>query len=97
MQDDDFSCLKTRFAVSNRSCMIVPTPANPRLTVRAEAKLRQNAIVRTNATIIDGLSDQFVIDVGPEDQLSWARACRKARCASSLGQIALKVALTCTV
>ena len=31
------------------------------------ANLRQNATVRSDQTVVDGLSDQFVIDVGPED------------------------------
>jgi len=35
--------------------------------------LRQAATVRTDAIKVDGLSDQFVIDVGAEDELYWAR------------------------
>ncbi len=34
---------------------------------------RLNATVRTNDLKVDGMSDQFVIDVGAEDELSWAR------------------------
>lgn len=34
---------------------------------------RLNASVQTNALKVDGLSDQFVIDVGAEDELYWAR------------------------
>ncbi|VFS92522.1 DNA mismatch repair protein MutS [Pseudomonas aeruginosa] len=29
--------------------------------------------MRNDEIRVDGLSDQFVIDVGPEDELSWAR------------------------
>lgn len=37
------------------------------------AKLRQAATLKVDAVTVDGLSDQFVIDVGAEDELSWAR------------------------
>ncbi len=41
---------------------------------RQQLKERQlNASVRNDEIRVDGLSDQFVIDVGPEDELSWAR------------------------
>jgi DNA-nicking Smr family endonuclease len=36
------------------------------------ASLRQAATVPVDAVKVDGLSDQFVIDVGPEDPLYWA-------------------------
>ncbi|MDA7085810.1 Smr/MutS family protein [Pseudomonas sp. SA3-5] len=36
------------------------------------ASLRQAATVRVDTLKVDGLSDQFVIDVGPEDPLYWA-------------------------
>ncbi|WP_300650705.1 Smr/MutS family protein [Pseudomonas sp.] len=36
------------------------------------ASLRQAATVRVDTVRVDGLSDQFVIDVGPEDPLYWA-------------------------
>ncbi|MDP2243258.1 Smr/MutS family protein [Pseudomonas sp.] len=36
------------------------------------AGLRQAATMRVDAIKVDGLSDQFVIDVGPEDPLYWA-------------------------
>jgi DNA-nicking Smr family endonuclease len=34
---------------------------------------RLNASVQTNQLKVDGLSDQFVIDVGAEDELYWSR------------------------
>ena len=34
---------------------------------------RLNATVRSNDLKVDGLSDQFVIDVGAEDELYWSR------------------------
>jgi DNA-nicking Smr family endonuclease len=36
------------------------------------ASLRQAATARVDTVKVDGLSDQFVIDVGPEDPLYWA-------------------------
>jgi DNA-nicking Smr family endonuclease len=37
------------------------------------AKRRQAATITENTLKVDGLSDQFVIDVGAEDELYWAR------------------------
>mgnify|MGYP003659619351 CR=1 FL=1 len=34
--------------------------------------LRQGAVQPTNRVRVDGMSDQFVIDVLPEEELSWA-------------------------
>jgi DNA-nicking Smr family endonuclease len=36
------------------------------------ANLRQAATVRVGTVKVDGMSDQFVLDVGPEDPLYWA-------------------------
>lgn len=50
------------------------------------------------ALVIDGMSDQFVIDVGAEDELMWRRdgvqegQLRKLK----LGQIPFEAASTCT-
>lgn len=37
------------------------------------ATRRSNATLNNDSTRVDGLSDQFVIDVGAEDELYWAR------------------------
>ena len=74
MQDDDFSL----FRAETRG--IKPLPQSDRAdtgkakTDRTQIKaLRQNAVVRDGVVKVDGLSDQFVIDVGAEDPLYWAR------------------------
>ena len=73
MQDDDFSLFKNEIRGVKPIKHDRADTGKPKADRAQLAKLRQNAIVRSNTTIIDGLSDQFVIDVGPEDQLSWAR------------------------
>lgn len=74
MQDDDFSL----FRAETRG--IKPLPQTDRAdTGKAKTDrtriqaLRQNAVVRDGVVKVDGLSDQFVIDVGAEDPLYWAR------------------------
>lgn len=74
MQDDDFSLFRSEI----RGVKPIKTEhadvGKPKPDRKNLAKLRQAASVRSDATItVDGLSDQFVIDVGPEDTLSWAR------------------------
>src|SRR6218665_3787077 len=74
MQDDDFSLFKAE------TRGIKPLPQNDRAdTGKAKTDrtriqaLRQNAVVRDGVMKVDGLSDQFVIGVGAEDPLYWAR------------------------
>lgn len=74
MQDDDFSLFKAE------TRGIKPLPQSDRAdTGKAKTDrtriqaLRQNAVVRDGVVKVDGLSDQFVIDVGAEDPLYWAR------------------------
>jgi DNA-nicking Smr family endonuclease len=74
MQDDDFSLFRNE----TRGVKPIKTEhadvGKPKTDRKNLAKLRQAATVRSDATItVDGLSDQFVIDVGPEDTLYWAR------------------------
>jgi DNA-nicking Smr family endonuclease len=74
MQDDDFSLFRNEI----RGVKPIKTEhadvGKPKTDRKNLAKLRQAASVRSDATItVDGLSDQFVIDVGPEDTLNWAR------------------------
>ena len=72
MQDDDFSLFQAELRgvkplMHDRADTGKAKPDRARLSV-----LRQAASVRVESVKVDGLSDQFVIDVGAEDPLSWA-------------------------
>ena len=73
MQDDDFSLFKNELRGVKPIKHDRADTGKPKADRAQIAKLRQAATVRTDATTVDGLSDQFVIDVGPEDELMWAR------------------------
>ena len=73
MQDDDFSLFKSAIQGVKPIKHDRAETGKPKADRAHIAKLRQAATVRTDATTVDGLSDQFVIDVGPEDELMWAR------------------------
>jgi DNA-nicking Smr family endonuclease len=98
MQDDDFSLFKSAIQGVKPIKHDRADTGKPKADRAQIAKLRQAATVRTDATTVDGLSDQFVIDVGPEDELMWARdgvqesQMRKLK----IGQIRSKAASTCT-
>lgn len=98
MQDDDFSLFKNELRGVKPIKHDRADTGKPKTDRAQIAKLRQSATVRTDATTVDGLSDQFVIDVGPEDELMWSRdGVHKARCASSRpGRSPSKAASTCT-
>lgn len=72
MQDDDLSLFKAELRG------VKPIKHDRADTGKAKpnraqlATLRQAATARVDAVKIDGLSDQFVIDVGAEDPLYWA-------------------------
>ncbi len=73
MQDDDFSLFKAEtrgIKPLQHDRAETGKPKADRARVQA---LRQAATITEGETRVDGLSDQFVIDVGPEDPLSWAR------------------------
>ena len=73
MQDDDFSLFTSEMRGVKPIAHDRAETGKPRID-RAQLKtLRQAATVRQGGTTVDGLSDQFVIDVGPEDDLHWAR------------------------
>ncbi|EOE5672293.1 TPA: Smr/MutS family protein [Pseudomonas aeruginosa] len=73
MQDDDFSLFKSEMRGVKRISVDRADTGKPR-NDRQQLKQRQlNASVRNDEIRVDGLSDQFVIDVSPEDELSWAR------------------------
>lgn len=70
MQDDDFSLFKSEMRGVKRISVDRADTGKPR-NDRQQLKQRQlNASVRNDEIRVDGLSDQFVIDVGPEDELS---------------------------
>jgi DNA-nicking Smr family endonuclease len=73
MQDDDFS----QFTREMRGVKPIKhdraDTGKPRVDRQHLTTLRQAATVRQGGTTVDGLSDQFVIDVGPEDDLHWSR------------------------
>lgn len=98
MQDDDFSLFKSAIQGVKPIKHDRAETGKPKADRAQIAKLRQAASVRTETTAVDGLSDQFVIDVGPEDELMWARdGSVKARCASSRSARSLsRAASTCT-
>lgn len=73
MQDDDFSLFKNEIRGVKPIKHDQADVGKPKADRKHLAKLRQAATVRTDSVTVDGLSDQFVIDVGPEDVLSWAR------------------------
>ena len=72
MQDDDLSLFKAELRG------VKPLKHDRADTGKAKsdrqrlATLRQAATVRVDSVKVDGLSDQFVIDVGAEDPLYWA-------------------------
>ena len=72
MQDDDFSLFQAELRgvkplKHDRADTGKPKPDRKQLTA-----LRQAATISQGETKVDGLSDQFVIDVGAEDPLYWA-------------------------
>ena len=73
MQDDDFSLFKSEMRGVKQIKHDRADTGKPKADRKQLASLRQNATVRTDQTVVDGLSDQFVIDVGPEDDLHWSR------------------------
>lgn len=73
MQDDDFSLFKSEVRGVKPIKHDRAEIGKPKADRKQLAGLRQAATVRSDQTIVDGLSDQFVIDVGPEDDLHWCR------------------------
>ncbi|MCY1500100.1 putative DNA endonuclease SmrA [compost metagenome] len=73
MQDDDFSLFKTQMHGVKPIKHDRADTGKPKADRARLATLRQAATQRVESTKVDGLSDQFVIDVGAEDELYWAR------------------------
>ena len=73
MSDDDFSLFTSEMRGVKRIQVDQADTGKVRPDRQQIQQRRQNAVVRTTVTKVDGLSDQFVIDVGAEDELYWAR------------------------
>ncbi|WP_251961923.1 Smr/MutS family protein [Pseudomonas sp. Marseille-Q5299] len=74
MQDDDFSLFSAEVRGVKPIKHDRAEVGKPKADRKQLAGLRQAATVRSDQTlVIDGLSDQFVIDVGAEDELMWRR------------------------
>ena len=71
--DDDFSLFTEQMRGVKRIHDDRADTGKPRIDNRQLANRRQNATVTQTSIKVDGLSDQFVIDVGAEDELYWAR------------------------
>ena len=73
MQDDDSSLFTSEMRGVRQIKHDRAETGKPKVDRKALNTLRQAATIRQGGTTVDGLSDQFVIDVGPEDELYWAR------------------------
>ncbi|MCW3148263.1 Smr/MutS family protein [Stutzerimonas stutzeri] len=73
MQDDDFSLFQSAVQGVKPIKHDRADTGKPRGNRELIDKRRANAQVSSEQTRVDGLSDQFVIDVGAEDELYWAR------------------------
>lgn len=72
MQDDDLSLFKAQLQGVKPIKHDRADTGKPKSDRARLATLRQAATQRTDTLKVDGLSDQFVIDVGAEDALYWA-------------------------
>jgi DNA-nicking Smr family endonuclease len=73
MPDDDFSSFINEMQGIRRLVDDRADTGKPRNDRQQVIKRRQAAVQVTNTVKVDGLSDQFIIDVGAEDELYWAR------------------------
>ena len=73
MQDDDFSLFTQEMRGVKRISVDQADTGKPKADRQQLNLRRQNASVKVESVRVDGLSDQFVIDVGAEDELYWAR------------------------
>lgn len=71
--DDDFSLFRAATQGARPIRHDRADPGKPRPNADQIANRRASATVRQDVQRVDGLSDQFVIDVGAEDELYWAR------------------------
>ncbi len=74
MQDDEVSLFHSEMrGVKRIRVEARAETGKPRADRQSLASRQQNALLTTQTTTVDGLSDLFVIDVGAEDALYWAR------------------------
>ena len=73
MQDDDFSLFKSAVRGVKPISHDRADTGKPKADRQRISTLRQAATVKVDQVKVDGLSDQFVIDVAAEDELYWAR------------------------
>ncbi|MBD9483992.1 Smr/MutS family protein [Pseudomonas sp. PDM14] len=73
MQDDDFSLFKSAVHGVKPISHDRADTGKPRADRQRISTLRQAATIKTDDIRVDGLSDQFVIDVAAEEELYWAR------------------------
>lgn len=74
MQDDDFSLFHAEVRGVKPIKHDRAEIGKPKADRKQLAGLRQSATVRSDQPlVVDGMSDQFVIDVGAEDELMWRR------------------------
>ena len=74
MQDDDFSLFRSEIRGVKPIKHDRAEVGKPKADRKQLAGLRQAATIRSDqALVVDGMSDQFVIDVGAEDELMWRR------------------------
>ena len=73
MQDDDFSLFQSAVRGVKPLSHDQADVGKPRANRAQIATRRANATISNGETRIDGLSDQFVIDVSAEDELYWVR------------------------
>ena len=73
MQDDDFALFQSAVRGVKPIAHDRAEVGKPRANKSQIATRRSNATTVTSETRVDGLSDQFVIDVAAEDELYWSR------------------------
>lgn len=73
MQDDDFSLFSQAVRGVKPITHDRADTGKPKADRSQVASRRQNATVGTAERTVDGLSDQFVIDVGGDEELYWGR------------------------
>lgn len=73
MSDDDFSLFQSAVHGVKPITHDRADTGKPKADRQRISTLRQAATIKTGSVKVDGMSDQFVIDVGAEDELYWAR------------------------
>jgi DNA-nicking Smr family endonuclease len=73
MPDDDFSLFAEQMQGVRRIYVDQADVGKAKTNKAVQRKRRENAQQPIASITVDGLSDQFVIDVGAEDALYWAR------------------------